>query len=63
MQMEAVDVSVCDKHKIDRGLQCIIAPGGYIIPIAIPKGLPYIDIRPFSDEEWEELPHTFLSIY
>lgn len=60
-QMEAFGIDVSDKHKIDGGLQCIATPDGYLIPIAIRNGLPYIDIRPFTDEEWEELPHTFLT--
>ena len=43
-QMEAFGVSVSGKHKADGGLQCLVALGGYIIPVAIRNGLPYIDI-------------------
>jgi hypothetical protein len=32
-------------------------PDGYIIPIDIRRGLPYITMHPFTDKEFEELPH------
>jgi hypothetical protein len=44
--------------KIDGGRQQLTTPDGYIIPIDIRRGLPYITMRPFTDEEFEELPHV-----
>ena len=35
----------------------ITAPGGFCIPMKIANGLPYIEMRPFIDEEWIKLPH------
>jgi hypothetical protein len=43
--------------KIDGGRQRLTTPDGYIIPIDVRRGLPYITMRPFTDEEFEELPH------
>jgi hypothetical protein len=43
--------------KIDSGRQQLTTPDGYVIPINIRRGLPYITMRPFTDEEFEELPH------
>jgi hypothetical protein len=43
--------------KIDGGRQRLTTPDGYIIPIDVRRGLPYITMPPFTDEEFEELPH------
>jgi hypothetical protein len=44
--------------KIDGGRQRLTTPDGYVIPIDDRRGLPYITMRPFTDEEFEELPHV-----
>jgi hypothetical protein len=44
--------------KIDGGRQQLTTPDGYVIPINIRRGLPYITMRPFTDQEFEELPHV-----
>jgi hypothetical protein len=45
--------------KIDSGRQQLTTPDSYVIPIDIRRGgLPYITMRPFTDEEFEELPHV-----
>jgi hypothetical protein len=44
--------------KIDGGRQRLTTPDGYVIPIDVRRGLPYITMRPFTDEEFEELPHV-----
>jgi hypothetical protein len=44
--------------KIDGGRQRLTTPDGYVIPIDVRRGLPYIMMRPFTDEEFEELPHV-----
>jgi hypothetical protein len=43
--------------KIDGGRQRLTPPDGYVIPINVRHGLPYITMRPFTDKEFEELPH------
>ena len=60
-QMESFGVTVMDRNRMNGGRQCIITPDGYIIPIAIRKDLPYIRMRPFTDDEWDELPHVLLT--
>jgi hypothetical protein len=52
------DVNDCS-IKIDGGRQQLTTPNGYVNPIDIRRGLPYIMMRPFTDEEFEELPHVF----
>jgi hypothetical protein len=44
--------------KIEDGRQQLTTPDGYVIPIDVRRGLPYITMRPFTDEEFEELPHV-----
>jgi hypothetical protein len=44
--------------KIEGGRQQLTTPDGYVIPINVRRGLPYITMRPFTDEEFEELPHV-----
>jgi hypothetical protein len=44
--------------KIEGGMQRLTTPDGYVIPIDVRRGLPYITIWPFTDEEFEELPHV-----
>jgi hypothetical protein len=44
--------------KIDGGRQQLTTPDGYVIPIDLRRGLPYITMCPFTDEEFEELPHV-----
>jgi hypothetical protein len=51
------DINDCS-IKIDGGRQRLTTPDGYVIPINVRRGLPYITMRPFTDEEFEELPHV-----
>jgi hypothetical protein len=34
---------------------------GYIMPLDIKSGLPYVKMRPYTDQEWEMLPHVILT--
>ena len=34
---------------------------GHIIPLDIINGLPYTPMRPFTDKEWDTLPHVQLT--
>lgn len=61
-QMEANNLAVNDRSlKIPGGLQQIETPHGMIIPLNIRDGLPYMTLRPFTDHEWEDLPHILLT--
>jgi hypothetical protein len=35
--------------------------GGNIIPINIVSGLPYIQQRPYTDDEYDAHPHVFIT--
>ena len=61
-QLEAYHNDVNDKSvHVKGGSQRIVTLDGYIIPLCIQSGLARLDIRPFTDAEWDELPHVFLT--
>jgi hypothetical protein len=55
--MEHFGNVVDDRSMIVGGRQHVVTMGDYIIPIDIVNGLPYTPMRPYTDEEWEVLPH------
>jgi hypothetical protein len=58
-QLEWCGNDVNDRSiKIEGDRQQLTTPDGYIIPIDVRHGLPYIIMHPFTDEEFEELPHV-----
>ena len=60
-QMEAYKQVVHDKSIKVGGKQRIETLDGYIIPLNIRHGLPYMTIRPYTDTEWETLPHVIMT--
>ena len=60
-QMEYNGLHACDRSAIAGGKQCIRTQDGHHIPLYIRDGLPYMTIRPFTDIEWETLPHIELT--
>jgi hypothetical protein len=60
-QMEWFKNTVDDRSKKVGGSQRITTPDGYIIPISILSGLPYIKQRPYTDDEYDTHPHVFLT--
>jgi hypothetical protein len=59
-QLEWCGNDVNDRSiKIDGGRQRLTTPDGYVIPINVRRGLPYITMRPFTDEEFKELRTFF----
>ena len=34
---------------------------GYAIPLDVRNGLPYMQLHPYTDTEWEEIPHVVLT--
>jgi hypothetical protein len=42
-------------------LQRIQTLDGYVIPLSIKDGLAHLSIRPYTDHEWENLPHVILT--
>jgi len=61
-QMEWYKMDVNDKSVHVGGLQQIKTPDGYIIPLHISHGIPRLDLRPFTDKEWDELPHVIMTM-
>ena len=45
MQLEHFGIHVNDKSRYAGGAQCIVTPDGYVIPLAIKNGLPYLELR------------------
>jgi hypothetical protein len=60
-QLEWYSVDVDNKSARVGGKQRLVTFDGFSIPINIRRGLPYIDMRPHTDQEWEELPHVLLT--
>ena len=58
-QLEHHRNDVNDKSmKVNGGMQRIVTNDGYVFPLNIKNGLPYLKIRPYTDDEWETLPHV-----
>ena len=60
-QLEHYGNLVDDKSIKAKGRQCITTSGGYVIPIDIINGLPYIKMEPNTSRELQELPKVFLT--
>ena len=60
-QLENFGCHVKDKSPRILETPCITTVEGYVIPIAIKKGLPYIRMRPFTDNDWNTLPHITIT--
>ena len=62
VQLEHFQNEVNDKSvKVPSGLQLIATPSGYVVPLDIKDGLPHVKMRPYTDEEWDTLPHFLLT--
>ena len=61
-QLESYKNDVNDKSvHVQGGSQQIKTLDGYSIPLVIKSGLARLPIRPFTDAEWDSLPHVFLT--
>src|SRR5687768_13940285 len=63
-QMEAHKQIVHDKSTKSTkvgGMQRIETLDGYIIPLKVRSELPYMSIRPFTNKEWDDLPHIIMT--
>ena len=58
-QLEHCKNEVFDRsQRAQGGLQCIRTLDGYVHPIDILNGLAHTPMRPFTDDEWDRLPHV-----
>jgi hypothetical protein len=56
-QLEWFKCTVDDKPtRVSGKTPTITTLEGYIIPITVRRGLPYIRLRPYTDDEWNKLP-------
>jgi hypothetical protein len=61
-QFEWYKNDVNDKSiNVPGGLQRIQTLDGHIIPLSIKDGLACLAIRPYTDREWDNLPHVILT--
>ena len=61
-QLESFANNVNDKSiRVPGGLQCVTTVNGYVFPLSIRDGLPYLGMRPYTDGEYDSLLHVILS--
>jgi len=60
-QIEHYKNKVDDRSAKVGGKHCITTLEGYMIPMRFRNGLGYIAMRPFTDYEWDSLPHVILT--
>ena len=58
LQLEDNGVSVNDRPVSLNGTQSLITEDGYAIPLDFKNGLAYLNLRPFTEDEFENLPHV-----
>jgi hypothetical protein len=61
VQLEHFKSVVDDRSVKAGGMQRITTNEGYIFPLDIIGGLPYLKMRPYTDAEFNSLPHVILS--
>jgi hypothetical protein len=57
-QLEWYKQAVDDKSIKVGGKQRIKTLDGFVIPLDVKSGLPYVKMRPYTDKEWDSLPHV-----
>jgi hypothetical protein len=61
LQLEQYKIKVDDRSIKAGGRQCITTLEGLTLPLDIINGLPYLKIRPPSDDELRDLPHVIMT--
>jgi hypothetical protein len=61
IQMEHYGITVDDKSKAAGGQARLSTPDGYLFPLSISGGLPYMHMRPYTDDEYSSLPHVIMT--
>jgi hypothetical protein len=60
-QLRSFGTLVHEAPRSNGGLQRIVTPDGYHIPLCYRAGLPYMDMQPPTDDELATLPHIILT--
>ena len=61
VQLADNGVRVDDRSPTEGGTLCLTTTEGYKMPLAFRRGLPYLAMRPFTDDEYATLPHVHLT--
>ena len=61
LQLEDNGVSVNDRPASLNGAQSLVTEDGYAIPLDFKNGLAYLNLRPFTTDEFETLPHVIMT--
>ncbi len=59
-QIRSFGTQVHDSPRSQGGQQRLITSEGYHIPLSYRSGLPYMDMRPPTDDELHQLPHIII---
>jgi hypothetical protein len=62
-QLEHYKNDVNERSMRVGGIQRISTPDGYAFPLDIIDGLPHLDVRPYTDDEWNDpnIPHVIMT--
>jgi hypothetical protein len=60
-RLEHFHNQVDDKSMKVGGSQHIITLDGYVLPLDIKQGLAYLRLCPYTDDEWDSLPHVIMT--
>ena len=60
-QLEDNNIIVDDRPATLGGSQSLLASDGHIIPLSFVNGLARLQLRPFTDDEWNNLPHVTMT--
>ena len=60
-QIEHYKNIVHDRSVVCGGRQCIVTNDGFVMPLDIINGLPYLKMVPPTDNEYDTLPHVILT--
>jgi hypothetical protein len=61
IQLEDNSVQVDDHPSALGGTQSLVTVEGYAVPLDVVNGLLYFNCRPFTDDEWNTLPHVIMT--
>ena len=60
-QVEWYNVNIDNRSMKVGGKQQLKMIDGFVIPLNIRLRLPYMDMRPYTDKEWDELPNIHIT--
>jgi hypothetical protein len=62
LQLASYFNDVNDRHRNEpTGLSRIVTCEGYVIPLSYRHGMPELDIQPYTEGEWDDLPHVVMT--